>query len=58
MAAHPGYEIPPHLYSPLKSTRTLIAKAIVGNLFIRNIDPDEPILKVEIENKIDNRSHF
>ena len=24
------YEIPPRLYSPIKSTRTLIAKAIVG----------------------------
>ena len=29
MAANPGYEIPAHLYSLLKSTRTLIAKAIV-----------------------------
>ena len=28
VAANPAYEIPPHLYSPLKPTRTLIAKAI------------------------------
>ena len=28
MAADPGYEIPPHLYSRFKPTRTLIAKAI------------------------------
>ena len=28
LVATPGYEIPAHLYSLLKSTRTLIAKAI------------------------------
>ena len=37
MAANLGYEIPAHLYSLLKSTRTLIAKAIVGKNSSRNI---------------------
>ena len=36
MAANLGYEIPPHLYSLLKSTRTLIAKAIGRELFFLN----------------------
>ena len=35
MAATLGYEIPAHLYSLLKPTRTLIAKAIVG----KNLTP-------------------
>ena len=32
LTANPGYEILPHLYSLLKPTRTLIARAIVGKL--------------------------